>query len=51
LMGEGGDQFVGSHIPKLGGFVSARCQDPSAVRTKCRMIDPILMNAAVLTSS
>ena len=42
-MGEGGDQFVRSRIPKLGGFVPACRQDPSTVRAKRRVFDLILM--------
>ena len=38
-----GDQLARGRIPELGGFVRARRQDPSAVRAKRRMIDPILM--------
>ena len=38
-MVKGGDELAGGRIPKLGGFVRARRQDPSAVRTKRRMPD------------
>ena len=42
-MGKGGDELARSRIPELGGFVCARRQDPSAVRTKRRVVDTILM--------
>ena len=42
-MGEGGNQLAGGRIPELGGFVSACRQDPSAVRTKLRIVDLVLM--------
>ena len=42
-MGKGSDQLARGHIPELGGLVRARRQDPSTVRTKCCVINPILM--------
>ena len=42
-MVKGGDQLARGRIPELGGFVRARRQDPSAVRTKRRVDDLILM--------
>ena len=44
-MGKGGDELARSRIPELGGFVCARRQDPSAVRTKRRDLDSILDEA------
>ena len=38
-MVKGGDQLARGRIPELGGVVSACRQDPSTVRTKCRMIE------------
>ena len=43
LMVKGGDQLARGRIPELGGFVRACRQDPSAVRTKRRVVDRILM--------
>ena len=43
LMIKGGDQLARGRIPELGGFVRARSQDPSTVRTKRRVVDTILM--------
>ena len=40
---KGGNQLARGRIPELGGFVRARRQDPSAVRTKRRIEDRILM--------
>ena len=37
------DEFARSRIPELGGFVIARRQDPSAIRTKRCLIERILM--------
>ena len=42
-MGEGGDELARGRIPELGGFVRARRQDPSTVRTKRCMPETILM--------
>ena len=42
-MGKGGDQLARGRIPELGGFVRARRQDPSTIRTKRRVVDRILM--------
>ena len=42
-MGKGGDELARGRIPELGGFVPACRQDPSAVRTKRRAVDAILM--------
>ena len=38
-MVKGSDQLARGRIPELGGFVLARRQDPSAVRTKRRLKD------------
>src|SRR6266436_930964 len=35
--------YRGQRIPEPGGFVPACRQDPGAVRTKCRVLDSILM--------
>ncbi len=43
-MGKRGDELARGRIPELGGFVRARRQDPSAIRTKRRAVDPILMS-------
>ena len=43
-MGEGGDQFARSRIPELGGVIRACRQNPSAVRTKRRVVDRALMS-------
>ena len=43
LMGKGGNGLARGCIPELGGFVRARRQDPSTVRTKRRIVDQILM--------
>ena len=37
-MGKGGDELARGRIPELGGFVRARRQDPSTVRTKRRAV-------------
>ena len=42
-MGTGGDELARGRIPELGGFVPACRQDPSAVGTKRRVVDSILM--------
>src|SRR5258708_8190100 len=42
-MVKGNDQLTRGRIPKLGGFVSACCQDPSTVRTELRLKDLVLM--------
>ena len=42
-MGKGGDELARGRIPELGGFVRARRQDPSTIRTKRRVVDTILM--------
>ena len=43
LMVKGSDELARGRIPELGGFVCACRQDPSAVRTKRRLEDLILM--------
>ena len=43
-MGKGGDELARDRIPELGGFVRARCQDPSAIRTKCHACNLTLMS-------
>ena len=43
LMVKGGDKFGRGCIPELGGIVPTRRQDPSTVRTKCRVADRALM--------
>ncbi len=43
LMVKRADQLPGGRIPKLGGFVCAPRQDPSAVPTERRAIETILM--------
>ena len=43
-MGKGGDELARARIPELSGFVLACREDPSAVRTKRRVVDRILMN-------
>ena len=42
-MVKGGDELARGRIPELGGLVRARRQDPSAVRTKRRVVDATLM--------
>ena len=42
-MGEGADKLTRSRIPEFRGFVRARRQDSSAVRTKRCMPDAILV--------
>src|SRR5258707_1120849 len=42
-MGKGGHQLARGRIPKLGGLVPARRQDPSTVRTKRRVPNTTLM--------
>jgi hypothetical protein len=37
------DQLSGSRIPEFGGFVQARRQYPSTIRTKRRLEDLILV--------
>ena len=44
LMDQGGDKLARGCIPKLGGFVHACRQDPSAVRTKRRVLNGVLMD-------
>ena len=44
LMVKGGDELARGRIPELGGFVRARRQDPSTVRTERRVADLILMS-------
>ena len=40
---KGGDEFAGGRIPELGGIVPACRQDPTAVQTKRRIVDLVLM--------
>ena len=42
-MVKGGDELARGRIPELGSFVRACRQDPSAVRTKRRVVNLILM--------
>ena len=42
-MVKGGEELARSRIPELGGVVCTRRQDPSAVRTKRRVVDRTLM--------
>ena len=37
-IGQGSDELARGRIPELGGIVCARCEDPSTVRTKRRML-------------
>src|SRR5271165_6668577 len=38
-MVKGGNELSRGRIPELSGFVSACRQDPSTVRTECRVVD------------
>ena len=38
-MSKGGDELARGRIPELGGLVRASRQDPSTVRTECRVAD------------
>jgi hypothetical protein len=42
-MVEGGNRLARNHAPELGGFIRTRRQDPTAIRTKCCVVDDILM--------
>lgn len=39
-MGERTEEFARARIPKLGGIVCARREDPGTVRAKRRLVDP-----------
>ena len=43
LMGEGDDELARGRIPEFAGFVPARGQDASTVRTKRRIVDRTFM--------
>ena len=42
-MGKGNDELARGRVPELGGFIRARRENPSAVRTECSVADLILM--------
>ena len=42
-MVKGCNKLAGSRLPELCGFVCACCEDPSTVRAKRRVVDPVLM--------
>ena len=41
-MGKGKDELARGRVPELGGFIRARRENPSAVRTERSVVDLIL---------
>ena len=42
-MVKGGDEFARGRVPEVSAVIRACRQDPSAVRTECRVLNGILM--------